>query len=104
MVYIQGRSIKSFDRHGCAPFLRKYFLLKKKQKPTIIRTKTMPRPKSEITGSKVNIGLRMTEDQRDMFKALGGIDWLRKYLDRQIRSELIQLGISEGIRNDDKSR
>jgi len=53
----------------------------------------MPRLKSDITGSKVNIGLRMTENQRDMFKALGGIQWLRNYLDRQIRSEEIQLGL-----------
>ena len=51
----------------------------------------MPRPKSEITGSKINIGLRMTPDQADMFKALGGIDWLRKYLDRQLLSEEIQI-------------
>lgn len=55
----------------------------------------MPRSKSEITGSKVNIGLRMTENQRDMFKTLGGIQWLRNYLDRQIRSEEIQLGINK---------
>ena len=51
----------------------------------------MPRPKSEITGSKINIGLRMTPDQADMFKAMGGIDWLRKYLDRQLLSEEIQI-------------
>ena len=51
----------------------------------------MPRPKSELTKSKINIGLRMTPDQADMFKALGGIDWLRKYLDRQLLSEEIQI-------------
>ena len=51
----------------------------------------MPRAKSELTGSKINIGLRMTPDQADMFKALGGIDWLRKYLDRQLLSEEIQI-------------
>jgi len=51
----------------------------------------MPRPKSELTGSKINIGLRMTPDQADMFKAMGGIDWLRKYLDRQLLSEEIQI-------------
>ena len=33
----------------------------------------------------------MTPDQADMFKALGGIDWLRKYLDRQLLSEEIQI-------------
>jgi len=57
----------------------------------------MPRKKSEITGSKVNIGLRMTENQRDMFKALGGVEWLRNYLNRQIRSEEIQLGIKKNV-------
>ena len=51
----------------------------------------MPRPKSELTKSKINIGLRMTPDQADMFKALGGIDWLRKYLNRQLLSEEIQI-------------
>ena len=51
----------------------------------------MPRPKSELTKSKINIGLRMTSDQADMFKALGGIDWLRKYLNRQLLSEEIQI-------------
>jgi hypothetical protein len=51
----------------------------------------MPRSKSELTASKINIGLRMTPDQADMFKALGGIDWLRKYLDRQLLSEEIQI-------------
>jgi len=29
-----------------------------------------------------------------MFKDIGGVEWLRKYLDRQIRAEEIQLGIS----------
>jgi len=57
----------------------------------------MPRKKSEITGSKVNIGLRLTENQRDMFKALGGVEWLRNYLNRQIRSEEIQLGIKRNV-------
>ena len=51
----------------------------------------MPRPKSELSGSKINIGLRMTPDQADMFKALGGVDWLRKYLNRQLLSEEIQI-------------
>ena len=51
----------------------------------------MPRPKSELTGSKINLSLRMTQDQADMFKALGGVDWLRKYLNRQLLSEEIQI-------------
>ena len=29
-----------------------------------------------------------------MFQDIGGVDWLRNYLDRQIRSEEIQLGVS----------
>ena len=59
----------------------------------------MPRPKSEITGSKINIGLRLTPDQADMFKDLGGVQWLRNYLDRQMRSEQIQLGVSRKDKN-----
>ena len=51
----------------------------------------MPRPKSELTGSKISLSLRMTPDQEDMFKALGGVDWLRKYLNRQLLSEEIQI-------------
>ena len=51
----------------------------------------MPRAKSELTGSKINLSLRMTQDQADMFKALGGVDWLRKYLNRQLLSEEIQI-------------
>jgi len=37
--------------------------------------------------------VRLTPDQKDMFKVLGGAEWLRNYLNRQIRSEQIQLGI-----------
>jgi hypothetical protein len=53
----------------------------------------MPRPKSEITGYKT-ISFRMTPAQKEMFKAMGGIQWLRNYLNRQIRNEEIQLGLS----------
>jgi len=53
----------------------------------------MPRPKSDLTGSKT-YGIRLSLKQREMFQDIGGIDWLRNYLDRQIRSEEIQLGIS----------
>jgi hypothetical protein len=59
----------------------------------------MPRPKSEITGSKVIIGLRMTSNQANMLKDFGGVQWLRNYLDRQIRSEQIQLGVSRKDKN-----
>jgi len=53
----------------------------------------MPRPKSDITDG-VYVGVRMTKEQREMFQDIGGAEWLRNYLNRQIRSEEIQLGLS----------
>ena len=53
----------------------------------------MPRPKSEITHG-VTVTFRMTPEQREMFQDIGGIEWLRNYLNRQIRAEEIQLGLS----------
>lgn len=53
----------------------------------------MPRPKSELTGQ-TTVHLRMSAEQKEMFKDIGGAEWLRKYLNRQIRSEEIQLGLS----------
>ena len=53
----------------------------------------MPRPKSEMTGNKT-YGIRLSLKQREMFQDIGGVNWLRNYLDRQIRSEEIQLGVS----------
>lgn len=50
----------------------------------------MPRPKSEITKG-TNMCVRLTNEQKDMFKVLGGADWLRKYLNRQLLSEEIQI-------------
>ena len=50
----------------------------------------MPRPKSEITKG-TNMCVRLTNEQKDMFKVLGGADWLRKYLKRQLLSEEIQI-------------
>lgn len=55
----------------------------------------MPRPKSEITSYKINIVVRVNNKQKEMFKDIGGADWLRNYLNRQIRSEEIQLGINK---------
>lgn len=52
----------------------------------------MPRQRSEIT-SGVAVQIRLSKQQRDMYYDLGGHEWLRKYIDRQIRSEEIQLGI-----------
>ena len=53
----------------------------------------MPRPKSNITDG-AYVGMRMTKEQKEMFKDIGGAKWLRNYLERQIRSEEIQLGLS----------
>ena len=53
----------------------------------------MPRPKSELT-KQANLGIRLSFKQKEMFQDIGGVEWLRKYLDRQIRSEEIQLGLS----------
>jgi len=52
----------------------------------------MPRPKSQITKG-VYVNIRMSLKQKEMFQDLGGADFLRNYLDRQIRSEEIQLGL-----------
>jgi hypothetical protein len=48
----------------------------------------MPRKISEITDGKI-ISIRLSEAQRQMFYDIGGHDWLRKYLNRQLLSEKI---------------
>jgi hypothetical protein len=53
----------------------------------------MPRKISDITDG-VAVQIRMSKDQRDMFHAIGGHEWLRNYLNRQLRAEEIQLGLS----------
>jgi hypothetical protein len=54
----------------------------------------MPREPTEITKVICSINIRVTEEQKEMFKAIGGATWLRSHLNRQIRSEQIQLGLS----------
>ena len=44
----------------------------------------MPRPKSDITGKQIQITLRVTESQREAYKALGGPVWLRKQLTTEL--------------------
>lgn len=44
----------------------------------------MPRPKSEITGKQIQITLRVTQAQRDMYKEMGGPVWLRRQLSAEI--------------------
>jgi len=53
----------------------------------------MPRPKSEIT-KQSTLTIRLTNKQKEFVNDMGGSQWLRNYIDRQIRSEEIQLGIS----------
>ena len=50
----------------------------------------MPRRKSEITKG-TNMCVRLTNEQKDMFKVLGGAEWLRNYINRQLLSEEIQI-------------
>jgi hypothetical protein len=44
------------------------------------QTKPMPRPPSELTGSTIQIAVRVTQPLKDEFKSLGGAMWLRKLL------------------------
>jgi len=53
----------------------------------------MPRDKSEIT-SQATLTIRLTHKQKQFVTDMGGSSWLRNYIDRQIRSEEIQLGLS----------
>lgn len=48
----------------------------------------MPRPKSDITGQRGYVGMRLTVDQRETFRKLGGVQWLRSYLDEIIKLQL----------------
>jgi len=40
----------------------------------------MPRPPSELTGSNMQIAVRVTKSLREEFQSLGGAMWLRKLL------------------------
>lgn len=53
----------------------------------------MPRPKSEIT-SQATLTIRLTHKQKEFVKDMGGSQWIRNYIERQIRNEEIQLGLS----------
>jgi hypothetical protein len=46
----------------------------------------MPRPPSEITGSSIQIAVRVTSSLKEEFKTLGGANWLRKLLAQSIQS------------------
>ena len=46
---------------------------------------TMPRPPSELTGSSIQIAVRVTQSLRNEFKNIGGAVWLRKLLAQSIQ-------------------
>ena len=46
----------------------------------------MPRPPSEITGSSIQIAVRVTNSLKNEFKNLGGAIWLRKLLAQSIKN------------------
>ncbi len=46
----------------------------------------MPRPPSEITGSSIQIAVRVTNSLKNEFKNLGGAVWLRKLLAQSINN------------------
>jgi hypothetical protein len=46
----------------------------------------MPRPPSEITGSSIQIAVRVTQSLKNEFKNLGGAVWLRKLLAQSINN------------------
>jgi hypothetical protein len=50
----------------------------------------MPRPPSELTGSQIQIAVRVTKSLRDEFKNLGGAMWLRRLLANSIEQKRIQ--------------
>ena len=47
----------------------------------------MPRPKSELTGVSVNIGVRLIPAHYAEWKRLGGPKWLRKELSNKIKEK-----------------
>ena len=49
----------------------------------------MPRQKSEITKG-VYVNIRMSKEQKEFFMDMGGADWLRKLINRQLQQEQIQ--------------
>jgi len=56
----------------------------------------MPRPKSEITKS-VYVNIRMSKEQKDFFQDMGGAEWLRNLINRQLLQEKAQV---KEIKND----
>lgn len=53
---------------------------------TVYNPSTMSRPPSEITGSRIQIAVRVTQSLKNEFKTLGGATWLRKLLAQSINN------------------
>jgi len=47
----------------------------------------MPRPPSDITGTHIQIAVRVTKSLRDEFQNMGGAIWLRKLLAASIEQK-----------------
>lgn len=55
-----------------------------------IQEKQMPRPKSDLTNSRLQIGARVTLAQKNEFKRLGGSVWLKSLLNQNIRERALK--------------
>jgi len=47
----------------------------------------MPRPPSDITGTQIQIAVRVTQALKDEFQSMGGAMWLRKLLAASIEQK-----------------
>jgi hypothetical protein len=50
----------------------------------------MPRPPSDITGTQIQIAVRVTQAIKDEFQSMGGAMWLRKLLANSIEQKRFQ--------------
>jgi len=66
---------------------------------TLYNIVTMPRPPSEITGSSIQIAVRVTKSLRDEFKTLGGANWLRKLLAQSINNRRNNEAVDASVAN-----
>ena len=76
-----------------------YLLLRHKNKQTQgeeHKGTKMPRQKSEITKG-VYVNIRMSKEQKEFFMDMGGADWLRNLINRQLQQEQIQ---TKEVKND----
>jgi hypothetical protein len=55
-----------------------------------IQEKQMPRPQTELTNSRLQVGARVTLAQKNEFQRLGGSTWLKNILNQSIRERAIK--------------